>query len=253
LSRKTARYSAARVNADFAFDIAAGRVAGWSHVNKFGHNSDVDVGSEDVWEVGGDYTGFIVNASTLEIFSSDVNDTAAGSGARSVKVFGLDSDYIEQEEIITLAGAGTVVSVNPYLRVHRVYVMSGGVNGENAGIITIQDTQPVTLASIGIGDNQTHQATFTVPVGKVGIITQIWAGLGVGTGVAAETDIAMLVRPLNEVFQTKFLLGLTTHWSHPPRPPIVVLAKADIKLRAVNNDSINSNITGGFDIILRDI
>ena len=253
MTRKTARYSAARVNADFMLDLAAGRVAGWSHVNKFGHNDAVAVGSEDIWEAGGDYTGFITTASTLEIFSSDANDTADGSGARTIKVSGLTPNYIELEETIALAGAGTVVSLGTYLRVHRAIITSGGVNGKNAGVITIQDTQPVILASIGIGDNQTHQAVFTIPAGKIGIVTQVFAGMGVGTGASAESDISLLVRPLNEVFQVKFKLGLVTHWAHPPKPPIFIPTKADIKLRAVDNDTMNSNITGGFDIILRDV
>ena len=254
MARKTAVYSPARVSSDFLLDISAGRVAGWSHVNKFGHNPDVDMTpDEDIWELGGNYTGFITTPTTLEIFSSDANDTIDGTGAQTIEVQGLDSDFLEQTEQIAMNGAGTVVSVNTYIRVNRSFVVSVGSVGANIGAITIQDTQPVTLAAIAVNDNQTHQATYTVPTDKRGLITKIWSGIGTGSAAGVSTDIELLIRPVDEAFQTKFLLGLTSHWSHSPKLPITIENKSDVKLRSIGNSAANSNITGGFDIVLVDI
>jgi len=254
MARKTAVYSVDRVASDFFLDVAVGRVAGWAHVNKFGHNPDVDMTpDEDIWEVGGDYTGFITTPTTLEMFSSDANDTVAGTGAQIIELQGLDSDFLEQTEQVAMSGAGTVISLNKYVRINRVFVVSVGSVGANIGVVTVQDTQPVTMASIAINDNQTHQAVYTVPTDKQGLITVVWAGIGTGSAAGVATDIELLIRPFGQALRTMFLLGLTSHWSHNLMPPIHVEAKSDIKLRSVGNSANNSNITAGFDIVLVDI
>lgn len=70
----------ALLTGDFGTEVARGLYDGYAINTKFGKNIDIDTGStpEDVWNGGGDYTGFdCVSAQTIEIFSSDNNDRGA--------------------------------------------------------------------------------------------------------------------------------------------------------------------------------
>ncbi len=51
--------------------------------------------------------------------SSSANDTSAWSGARTIKIFGLDASGVEQTEMITLNGTTAVDSVGTYTRVYK--------------------------------------------------------------------------------------------------------------------------------------
>lgn len=96
-------------------------------IEKFGRNQDVDSSAnETVWAAGGLYT-FASGAEDLEILSDDANDTAAGTGARTVRIVGLDANYNEFIDTYTLNGT-TAVAMNQrqYLRVHRCVVVSAG-------------------------------------------------------------------------------------------------------------------------------
>ena len=68
---------------------------------KFGKNPDVGNTEETIWDAGGLYS-WQSAAESLEILSSEVADAAAGTGARTVTVKGLDSNYELLSETVTL-------------------------------------------------------------------------------------------------------------------------------------------------------
>ena len=57
---------------------------------KFGFNPDISTSEETVWDHGGLYS-YLAAASVLSVSSANVNDTALGSGARTVQIHGLDA------------------------------------------------------------------------------------------------------------------------------------------------------------------
>lgn len=65
---------------DFGTEVARGNYSedGWDISTKFGRNPDIDTGStpEDMWNGGGEYTGFNATGNeNIEINSTDANDT----------------------------------------------------------------------------------------------------------------------------------------------------------------------------------
>ena len=103
-------------------------------IHKFGSNSDVD-GAEDIWEGGGDYTGFpTAAAENFEILSSSADDTSAGTGARTVRIWYYNDDYenvLMRQEIIlmvdvTLNGTAGVDSGVSGMRIWRAKVLTSG-------------------------------------------------------------------------------------------------------------------------------
>jgi len=86
----------AQVVSDFGTEVALGEVPNYSVSTKFGRNSDIDTGStpEDMWNGGGEYTGFNPTQNrNIEINSTDGNDT--GSLITSGTATGGSSSTIE--------------------------------------------------------------------------------------------------------------------------------------------------------------
>lgn len=158
--------------------IGKGLRGGYQMVHVSAHNSDVD-GAEDIWDGGGAYTGFPVSDLELvEVLSSSGDDTnAAGLGARTVFIGGLDGNYDYQSEIIELAGTGAVESEFEYRRVFDFYVVSSGVNNTafNVGTLTVRHstTTANVFATIEPGENITHSGCRTIPAGKIGLLKYI--------------------------------------------------------------------------------
>jgi hypothetical protein len=137
---------------------------------------------EDVWAEGGDYP-LLETATTVRIQAGgDVNDTAAGSGAREITIEGLDQNWNEVTETIATAGASASASTTTtFIRVNRVYVSDCGTfAGNNTGIIRIEDTAATVgvLAHIPAGLGNTFQAIVAVPAGKTIYITKVNTSVG---------------------------------------------------------------------------
>ena len=73
----------------FELQVARGQISFHESVHKFGFNSAVGTSLTTVWLQGGLYP-YLSSASTLYISSSSTDDTAAGTGARTVTVSGLE-------------------------------------------------------------------------------------------------------------------------------------------------------------------
>ena len=68
----------------FSLDVSSGALSpSYKQVFKFGTNSSVDNSLHTIWQQGGLYS-YPPSASTMTVSSSDVNDTSAGTGARTV-------------------------------------------------------------------------------------------------------------------------------------------------------------------------
>lgn len=245
---------------DFGLNVQRGLVPGVSVVHKFGRNPDIDSGSgfEDLWNGGDTYTGFDATAAeTVEVFSDNANDTAAGTGAQTIQLIGLGAGFVSQTEVITLNGTTPVNSVNQYIRLDTVLVLTGGSSGVNAGTIT--GRQNVTVANVffevPVGGNRTLIACYTVPFGKVGYVSSGFASLAKKKD--AFCNVQALVRFPGSVFQIVewFTIGASGsgYVERNFKIPLVgVPAGTDIKIAA--DSSINDvGVAGGFEIILVDV
>jgi hypothetical protein len=239
----------------FELQVARRQIAWHYNVHKFGFNSDVDDSLETVWAQGGLYS-YLAAATQLSISSSSTADTSAGTGARTVTLFGLDADYNEISETVTLNGQTAVTSTNSYLRIYRMVVRSAGSGGKNAGVIyagtgTVTAGVPANkYATIAIGDNQTLMALWTVPAGHTGYLLQ--------TDVTVATTqnnkyctVSLVARPYGEVFQVKDrFVKAESQTSLTYSVPLKFEEKTDIEYRAIG-DSAGADIaiSAAFEII----
>jgi hypothetical protein len=170
--RKDRKYSV-QPGAETPFDlqVCRGRVKGWSTVISFGKNSDLSIVDEDLWELGGTLVAPTV-AGTISTVSSSANDTAAGTGAQTMLIEGLDANYDKISETITLNGLTPVISTLEYLRVNNMLVLTAGSSMYNEGNITSSiggNPQGYMVAQDAIS-LQTH---YTVPAGHKAYIIEI--------------------------------------------------------------------------------
>lgn len=169
----------------FNLQVARNQIAGHSAVTIFGYNGDLDTSEESVWPDGGTVPHPTV-ASVLDIVSTSTDDDAAGTGARTIFISGLDGNYNVVSETVILDGTTTVATVNSYLYVNQLYVVTAGTGGVNAGEITAK-VGATLYDLIAVGYNQRTTAHYCVPAGYTAYLTEGVITAGQATGSTAVT------------------------------------------------------------------
>lgn len=170
-----ANTSLTRVANDFNVDMVRELHDDFKKVNILGI-TDQQNSSEYTLGVN-NYDVFNIGQTPINLYVQNVstNDTAGGSGARSLRIFYLDSNYDEQNLVFSMpATTGVhILGVLGYA-VHRVEVVSSGGQYKNDGNILItNNTGTVTFAYIPAGANLSHGCYFVVPRNKQLILTDI--------------------------------------------------------------------------------
>jgi hypothetical protein len=199
----------------FELQVARGQVAYHKLIYKFGHNQTVGQTEETIWSPGGLYS-YPAAATTMTVSSTSAADAAAGTGARTVQLFGLDTNYNEISETVTMNGQTPVTTTKSYLRINRGVVLTAGSGGENAGNIyagtgTVTAGVPanIYLNINGLGDNQTLMCLWTVPAGYTAYMTQYTVSTGTSSNTPAVLEARLVSRPFGGVFNTRERLSLS--------------------------------------------
>ena len=185
---------------DFMTEVSKGNVPGHSAINKFGHNPLTTTG-DDVWSGGGVYAFYPTTAQSLDIVSTSTDDNATDSGARTVIIYGLDANWAEQNQTVTLDGDSEVaLTGTTWMRVYRAIVLTAGSGGTNAGIITVEIVGSATVAAnILAGDGQTQQVIYTIPSGKTGYFIKGYVGISDDDKNGEVVEFIWQLRPNNGV------------------------------------------------------
>ena len=236
----------------FELQVARGQIDAHKALFKFGINGDVGTSVETVWAQGGTYA-YPAAATVMKISSSSADDASAGTGARSIAIFGLDANYNEISESVLLDGQTAVNTGNSYLRISRMYVTTAGSGATAAGTIyagtgTVTSGVPATVyGMITLTANQTQMAFWTVPAGYTLYLTGLFYTSG-NTNANAWTNFQLIQRPLGGVFRQQsssrvpgngdFVIDFHT--------PLAFSEKTDIEVRAVASTS-PSNVSAEFE------
>lgn len=226
-------------------------------VTALGNNTDVDSGTtpEDVWSGGGAYP-WMTGATSLEVVSSDAADTAAGTGARTMTISGLDTAWIEQSDVITLNGTTAVAVPKQYFRINSMVVSTAGSGETNAGTITVRDSGGgTTRGIIPLGGGISKQAIYTVPAGHTLSIHSILGSLNRSTGALTRAiTLGITFRSPAGVKRNplEFSISNIVPYRHDGIPGIPVAEKTDVSLRVTYAEADNLDVTAAFLGILMD-
>jgi hypothetical protein len=230
---------------------------------KFGRNPDIDTGTtpEDIWSPGGLYTGHPTGSpETIDIVSSSTNDTSAGTGARTIRLFGLKSNASTayESEDFTLNGTTTVTSTSTWYRINRVFVLTAGTLGYNEGTITVNHTTTTAnvFATIEPQLNQTTIAAYTIPANFTGYLDQYLLVLSRAGGGLGSATVTIRVRDtLNGgVYRSLEAIDMTTGSPLDTRLkyPFRLVEGSDILFRVEDVSDGNSIFNCSFTVVLVD-
>ena len=227
------------------------------YIEKFGANLSVGADIETIWETGGIYE-YLTVASTVSAISDDSGDTVTGTGARTIEIQGLDSNYNTVTEIISTNGTSSgPASTNEFLRIYRALVKTAGSTGTNEGHIDINagSTTVISIGTKGTGVNkegfgQSQTSVYTIPAGKTGYITQWSVGSSVyNSGVQA---FLMLSEPNDgPIMRTKDIMFLNNYSIKDYKVPLQALEKTDIEVRAYDT-ATGVPVSTSYNVILVD-
>lgn len=195
------------------FEVAKGNVPGHSIEIKFGDSETMTTAERTIWGLNVDDNYFPASASVLKVTSTDVDDTSAGTGARTVRITYLDENYDSATEEVALTGQTEVTTAAEMLRVNRIEVVTAGSTGWNEGTIYVfqgtstlgvPDDLTKIVNGVTIDHNQTVSSFYTVPNNNTACI--MWGK----AGAAANKTITIKFRvKSNGVFKTKFDFDVT--------------------------------------------
>jgi hypothetical protein len=154
--------------------IARGEVAGSSTWSKTGYNGNVGITEEDMWG-GGNECNFPAAATGMFVYSTNANDTIAGTGIRSVNVTFLTAGGIQSTETVNMNGlSGVTLSNTPY-RINHFRAALAGSGAKAAGDIYLMNTagsRVVDAAGTSVysimatGYTRARNIQYTIPAGK---------------------------------------------------------------------------------------
>ncbi len=150
-----------------------------------------------VWDARTAYA-FQASPVLLEILSGSASDAAAGTGARTVLIDGLDAEGNVQTAIATLNGVTPVaVPTLTWSAVNFITVIAAGSGGVNAGLLTVRvagagAVQGSVLAGVGIQ----RAMKYTVPTGYQLIIDNFYVNANNPGGANTLVTVDFNVRTL---------------------------------------------------------
>lgn len=113
---------------------------------------------------------FVSSLRLLSIASTNINDTAAGTGGRTILIVGLDFNFNTKVETISLNGRTPVNTINQYLRINEMILSSSGSLNTNQGIIYCSDS--TDTFSLGVPQNRVYDIMdISNGLSKTGIYT----------------------------------------------------------------------------------
>lgn len=246
---------------------AAGAWNGLTHVNKFGYAPDgVQVAGSDIWDRADATPTQRIwlkpqVSQVHEIVSTSGLDSAGGAGARTVRIYGLiDWDSKEISEDINMAGVTAVDTVNQYVIIHRMTVLTFGATVVNAGTITATaKTNRTVTAQINPSHGQTQMAIYGIPSVQTAYLTNWYGSIHKASGTAVdvrfELQYAIDMAPILALFLKKEIRGLqstgssTATWAKKPYKKFV--GPGILKIQAYGSGA-DIDAAAGFDLILVD-
>lgn len=158
-----------------------------SHISIIGYNPSVSTTASNVWSGGATSYVQLTTGTALEVVSASANDAAAGTGARTVRVDGVDSSYVPFSETVTLNGVTPVALTNTsVIAINRATVLTAGSGLVNAGKIDVRAVSGAAVKSsiqaLAETANISSDFVFTIPASRYGLLRKIQVYARTNTG-----------------------------------------------------------------------
>ena len=197
-------------------------------VHRFSFNASVGTSYATIWDgVAGIYT-FPSTAVIMSAVSTSASDTMG------LVITGLDADYKEISETVTLTGVTPVSTTKSFLRINYVQIATGS----NVGEIDITNGGTV-YGHISVGNGVQQSSVFSVPAGQSLYITQIDLSsgtIGANKYVFARTYLKLFGGPTLRFFESTFV---TSQLKYEPPVPFKIPEKSDFAIECKSSSGTN--------------
>ena len=226
----------------FELQVSRGQIPGHSVLHKFGAVPSMSINTTGtIWDIDDTLYPWsaLTTAGTLTV------DRASASDANKViTIQGLDADYKQISENVTLTNATGNATTQSFIRVYRAFMHNG--SAANVGNIDIKISTTI-IARITAGKSQTLMGVYTVPAGYSLYLTQ--GVMSVQSGADATGNFfvryggesAFRIAHTFEVASAEYFYAF--------HAPFKLPEKSDIDIRA-DLRSNNARITAAFDAYL---
>ena len=212
---------------NFLHDVAKGNIWDSRPLNIFGFNRTVGTDFETLWDDGGSYV-YPSSALVMSAVSSSASDTM------SVLIVGLDADYNEITETVTLNGITPVSTNLSFFRINSAAILSG----ENLGNISIS-SGGTKYAHIGIGIGTTQACVYTVPAGHSVYLFRIDCTSGTNNGQKYLTIRNVVCNEIGRKLRVAEATFSTSMVSFDRQVPFKLSEKSDFSFESKSSSSEN--------------
>jgi hypothetical protein len=167
-------------NSDYNLNVRRGLIDGHSMVSIRGHDDSVPSGGPFGLspEFGAasyvfDQSAISATPAVVGVASTDnTNDIAAGTGALTVRISGLDASGDAQSNDVTMTGTTGANTADTFSAVFEVVVLTTGANNANIGTLWVGTgtftvgVPAVRMLSMEVGYNKSLSAYYVVPLAK---------------------------------------------------------------------------------------
>ena len=226
----------------FELQVSRGQIPGHSVLHKFGAVPSMSINTAGtIWDINDTLYPWsaLTSASTL-----NVNRASASDANKTITIQGLDADYKQISENVTLTNATGNATTQSFIRVYRAFMHNGSAS--NVGNIDIKISTTI-IARITAGKAQTLMGVYTVPAGYSLYLTQ--GVMSVQSGADATGNFfvryggesAFRIAHTFEVASAEYFYAF--------HAPFKLPEKSDIDIRAELRSN-NARITAAFDAYL---
>lgn len=238
---------------------ASGSNVSATSIHKAGHSELITPTETIVEASGAAFAGFLTAALPVRIRAGgNVNDTAVGTGARTVSITGLDASCNVISETVTTAGASaSAATAQSFFRVSLARVVTSGtytngVNDANIGAIVIETTSGASMTTILAGVGQNQAAIYTVPAGKTAYLTRLYCSARTPCSfrVAIRPNADVVVAPFSAKRLTDEVSNITGGFLYDFRVPLRLEAKTDVWITCFKETGGTTQVSAAFDLVI---
>lgn len=241
-------------NSEFFLSISQSDNPGYLDYSAYGLNMDIDTATvpEDIW-----YNGTVFVSPTTyrkhNFSSSSANDTSAGTGMRTCRIYGVVSTGLANE-VVTLNGVGAVATVNDYSDIYLVEGLTWGSGLMNTGNISaVAQVDGTTTAYIPALQNATKKAIRLIPPGYTGYLYDFQAGMQQATA-SSFAEVYMMKKVGTGWIPIRYH-ALTNSGNTVEIDEFLVPVKLDagtwVKIQCTNVTNNNTLVQGAFNLIIK--
>jgi hypothetical protein len=197
-------------------------------IHRFAIGTGFGTTYQTVWDDGGGIYTFPTSALTMSCVSSSASDRMG------LYIGGLDANYRQISEVITLAGLTPVTTTKQFFRINDLQIMSG----ENVGNIQVTNNG-TTYGHISALFGIQQSTVFTVPAEHTFYITQVdflSGTIGANKYGYVRSVMKLFDGPILRFFESTFV---TSQVKFEPVTPFTVPSKSDFSIEAKSSSGTN--------------